>query len=390
MNERENTARNVIGGFGDVLGGAFDHIGQMRASLKGRGEEYRAAKLAAVQELDTTRKEALFQDMVKAQSLLKRDPTGERAKKFLINRRGFIEKLGGTPTETNLLIDMLDKNNIEGVQKELIEGIATGQRLGYGPEKAKTSAATEFWKHSGLSRMSDNQGNVIWRNAQGQILSPEEVPLALADAHEAHLNFLDRQSQIDIKEAAKKEALALQAKRNSDLHSELSGRNREASRRKTRVKEALVLSEQAADGLQAGLARRLANIFPNIDVKDENALTVALTQLQLDYLQSFKGPTTDFEFGVTQRITGSDMTPKESRRAMLKALERSAWFMKEEYNQYMAHLKNGGSSDNFAFNLGAIVSTKKGDFSLEDIQKTAVSRHMSIEDVLRQLNKAND
>lgn len=178
--------------------------------------------------------------------------------------------------------------------------------------------------------------------------------------------------------------------RNSALATEMSTRNRNAARDGRRLREALQLSSQAGEGLTAAAKVKLSKIFPSIDASDEAALDATMTQLALDQLQNFKGPTTDFEYGVTQSIAGTYTDPIASRTARLKALERAAWFNQREFEQYRRHRNTGGNADNFRFNFGEQVNTKKGAFTLQDLQDTAVEYNISIDDVLQRLNSGSN
>jgi hypothetical protein len=154
-----------------------------------------------------------------------------------------------------------------------------------------------------------------------------------------------------------------------------------------RLTEAFKLAQKADQGIVGAGRLQLSKLLPNIDVSDSAALDSALTTLALDELQKFKGPTTDFEFGVTQSIAGELIGSQAANLARIAALQRNNWFLGREAEQFNDWVNNGGDPDQFAFNFTEVQPTKKGDFTLKQIQDTAVDNNMSIEQVLEALNQ---
>ena len=179
----------------------------------------------------------------------------------------------------------------------------------------------------------------------------------------------------------------LQETRVSDITKELSTRNRDAARTLPRIQQALTLAQTADQGFTGAAKLKLAKLIPGIDVTDEGQLQSALLSLSLDQLQNFKGPTTDFEFGVTQSIVGGVGESKTANIARLNSLKRAAWFNQREFKQFRAFTRTDGDPDDFSFDFNEIIKTKKGDFTLQDLQDTAVNDNLSIQEVLRELNK---
>ena len=175
-------------------------------------------------------------------------------------------------------------------------------------------------------------------------------------------------------------------KRRSEITAELSTRNRDATRSLPRIKQALQLASTADQGLTGSAKIKLAKLIPGIDVSDEGQLQSALLQLSLDQLQNFKGPTTDFEFGVTQSITGSLGDSKSSNISRLNSLDRANWFNQREFKQFREFTKSGGDPDEFAFDFNETVKTKRGEVSLQDLQDTAVENNLTIDETIKRLN----
>jgi len=175
--------------------------------------------------------------------------------------------------------------------------------------------------------------------------------------------------------------------RTSAIKADLGDRNRQAARSQVPLREALRLAQSADQGLKGSAKTKLARLFPSIDVTKSAALDSNLQRLALDQLQGFKGPTTDFEFGVTQDIVGSAGDSKSANIARLNSLDRAMWFARREAQQFNSFAAQGNDPDTFVFDFDEEVKTKKGTFTLTDLQDTAVENNMTIEQVLRRLNK---
>jgi hypothetical protein len=179
--------------------------------------------------------------------------------------------------------------------------------------------------------------------------------------------------------------------RTSTMKKDYSESRRLAARSNRRVIEAQKLVSQASQGLGGVAKLQLSRVFPNIDASDEGALGSAFKSLSLDELQKFKGPTTDFEFAVTQDIAGSLGQGAFANQARLASLQRNNWFVNRESEQFDKHIKDGHDPDRFAFNINEIVTPLKGgtSYPLADIQDTAVANHISIEEAIIKLANAN-
>lgn len=94
----------------------------------------------------------------------------------------------------------------------------------------------------------------------------------------------------------------------------------------------------------------LAKVVPGVDVEDEAALESALTQFAMQNLQSFKGPTTDFEFRVAERINGTMTDSASSIQAKLNALDVST-FLKEQYSKQLGSALRNSKFDPMEFNF---------------------------------------
>ena len=139
--------------------------------------------------------------------------------------------------------------------------------------------------------------------------------------------------------------------------------------------------------MTANVKTALARLLPGVDVSDEGALDSVLKRLALEQLQQFKGPTTNFEFNVTQQIVGKLGDPRSANVARLKSLSRNNWFMQRELEQYNNFVKEGGDPDQFSFSFDEKIKTNGGEVSLKNLQDVAVNNNMTIDEVLARLNQ---
>jgi len=196
-------------------------------------------------------------------------------------------------------------------------------------------------------------------------------------------------SELEVSETKAKETVKARVSRTSSLKKEFSERRRLAARSTRKVKEAQKLAQNASQGVAGRGRLALSRLFPGIDASDEGALSSAFKSLALDELQKFKGPTTDFEFAVTEDIAGSLGNSASANLARLSSLERANWFADRESQQFNDHIKGGHDPDEFFFNFNELVTPKKGgkSYSLKSLQDTAVANHISIDEVIKRLSR---
>jgi len=254
------------------------------------------------------------------------------------------------------------------------------------PATGQASAKTEILA-DGTTIQALPSGEVQVRNPSGQVVTGQDRLEALRTSAEFGLDMQQKKADIAVEQARGVAGANQREKRVSDVKTELSARNRNAGRASVRLNQALKVASTATQGIVGQSKLQLAKLFPDIDVGNEALLDQTLKQLAVDQLQNFKGPTTDFEFGIVESTTGSIGDPRTANVARLKSLQRANWFNKREFEQFNRHAESGGDPDTFAFNFGEPVKTKKGVFTLQQIQDTAVSNNLSIEETLKRLNK---
>jgi len=320
----------------------------------------------------------------------------EGLREFTVNRSGELAAQGTPNNDTADALAIIDNPAVSREQK--IQGLselaarAQQNAISLGALQAPAasgglaSAKTEIYEDGTIiNALPDGTSQVI--NPSGQVVEGQDRIDTLRTAKESGLAQLQAESDIAVEEARLKAGATNRASRISTITSEMSERNRTAKRGEINLAQAAILVEQAAQGVEGVNKVRLARLFPGIDVSNEAALSQSLTNLALDELQKFSGPTTDFEFQKTEEIAGTLGDSQTANRAKIASLQRANWFNQREAKQFQEHAKSGGDPDTFGFNFGEPVKTKKGVFTLRDIQDTAVANNISIDDALKRLNQ---
>jgi hypothetical protein len=198
-------------------------------------------------------------------------------------------------------------------------------------------------------------------------------------------------SGIEIEEQRIMAETTARIQRSSTLKADYSTKSRQSASSAVKLSEAMQLSKTSDQGLTGTAKLYLSRLFPSIDVSNESALDSALLGLALDGLQQFSGPTTDFEFGIVQRISGSLLGSAEANQARISSLQRNNWFVQKEAEQFMKWADSGKDPDAFKFNFNEKVTVGKGDkkqdITLQDLQETAVHYGISIDEALLELNR---
>ena len=208
---------------------------------------------------------------------------------------------------------------------------------------------------------------------------------------EQELEYLQQKSDIEISTAGAKAKATAAATRQSKIISGYTDQNKTATKAMGRAREIQKLTEGATQGVQ-GQAKLLASrFFSGIDASAEGALDSAYKSLTLDELSKITGPTTDFEYGVAESITGSLGEGAKANAARIASILRASWFSKEESKQFNKWLDAGHSADRFVFNFNEPITFGKGEkaltITLQDLRDTAAANHMSIEDTMKAFRK---
>ena len=232
----------------------------------------------------------------------------------------------------------------------------------------------------GLILQADNKGGIRVTTGSGQVLTGQAAQKAIDDAR--NLGITDKVDQVRMESNAR-----TRASRVSEIKQEYSLRAREAAREQLTLTDGLKLVANAEQGIQGGIKVQLARLFPDIDVTNEALLDQTMTELALAQLSKFKGPTTDFEFGVTKSIAGDATDSKSANLAKMNSLSRANWFNQREFKQFNKFVAADGDPDEFAFNFVEKIKTKNGDFTLRQLRDTAVANNMTMEQVLSKVNK---
>ena len=311
-----------------------------------------------------------------------------------INERiEFLEGQGRDATQTRELLQVPFEQRGRALQSVQLAALPNDERLKF-IQDAQTGGRTKF-QFGGQESFKDDAGNIFFattrRNPATGAVESQITPMVEGTQVSGQLTPISSSgitSPEKVSEAGKIQELKLRATRVSDITKELSTRNRDSARSQVKLSQALTLAQQASQGLKGVAKLKLARILPGIDVSNEAALESTLRELALDQLQKFKGPTTDFEFSVTESIVGNIGDSKTANIARLNSLKRSEWFNRQEFKQFKKFRAIAGNDpDEFAFDFQETITTNKGEVTLQDLQDTAVENNMTIEQVIREFNK---
>ena len=275
---------------------------------------------------------------------------------------------------------------IADIQSFTARAVATGDFKDASGRTGMASAKTEIMP-DGSAVMVLPGGSTQVVDPSGQVVTGQARLDVLANSQNFRMTRLEKEAALEVKTARDTSRVKMNESRTSDIMKEMSSRNRKAATSGIRISQALRLASRATQGVGGPALLQISKIFPGIDVSDEAALDQTLGQLAMDQLQNFTGPTTDFEYEKAAAIPGQLGDNRTGNIARLKGLQRAEWFNKRQFEQFRKHTSSGGDADTFSFNFGEPIKTKKGVYTLQDIQDTAVDGHMSIEEVLKRLNK---
>lgn len=311
------------------------------------------------------------------------------AQRFLLNNMSDIQTRieAGEDLDINESMETLSKLQSGDVQGVLSDISTISNMVGGAGQK-------QFALQSNAPITDPNTGQVstpVFDPATGETkLVPIQGAIKETPEQQSEREFTSAKklSELSLSEAKAKETIKARVSRTSTLKKEFSERRRLAARSTRKVKEAQKLAESATQGLVGSGKLALSRVFPGIDARDEGALSGAFKGLALDELQKFKGPTTDFEFAVTEDIAGSLGSGAGANKARLASLERANWFADRESQQFNNHVKGGHDPDEFFFNFNELVTPKKGgkSYSLQSLQDTAVANHISVDEVIKRLS----
>ena len=357
-----------VGGIqqGQGIRGQFDQRqDKQQAQQVAQGEADRTKKLEAISFLDN------------AAAAIQGTPEGERA--ALVNSlSGRLQEFGIDP---------------KALGQDFSDGALANFRSSLSPFLPQDLGGRDIGIKSSAPITDPTTGQISFPTLDPNTGQAALVPVAGAigqTAEQKRQQEIDQKKaldEVDIATTKRKETIKRKVARTSEITQQMSERNRGAARQQRLLTQALTLAQQASQGLTGTAKLQLSRLIPGIDSSDEGALDSTLKQLSLEMLSSFKGPTTDFEFGVTEAIGGALGQSKEANIARLKSLERARFFNERESKQFQAFTKANGDPDNFRFDFSETVKTKKGPFTLEDIQATAVQNNLTIEETIERLNK---
>lgn len=321
----------------------------------------------------------------------------EAQNKAIQDRINKLEAEGRDATQTKELLEDNEQDRATALNTLQLAALPNEARIRtFGAIRSGKVQRSQFLKDGTAVMIMDDQ-SVKVVSPSGEELTGAEAEQRIRDVRSGELESklkaqregldIEREkAQIEVEAAREKARATGREKTIADIRADYSERRKNAAREQLSLTRALNLAARADQGLTADLKLGLSKLIPGIDVSNEAGLDTALKQLTLNQLANFKGPTTDFEYGVAESIVGGVGQSKAANEARLKSLMRANWFNDMESKQFKRYTDEGGDPLEFQFNFNDSVSTARGDVSLQDLLDTAVENNMTIEEVLAKLN----
>jgi hypothetical protein len=286
--------------------------------------------------------------------------------------------LGGDATESRRALELAKARDFQGVRTIAKQAIDIGIAQGDIKSSQGGTSGTKFFApqtdpdtgQQFVIRANPNTGDAERVNIEGAIQRTST-----------------ESNQSEVNQAIALETAKGKVTRASAMKKEFGDMRRQAARARIPIMQALKLVSLADQGLAGAAKLQIARIIPGIDVANEAQLDAALSTLALDQLQKFSGPTTDFEYAVTESIAGRLSDPATANDARVKSLDRANWFINREADQFDKFIEGGGNPDKFNFDFNEEVKTKKATLSLRSLQDSAVAANVTIEEALKRLNE---
>lgn len=415
---------------GEGIGHAFSSIGQM---LRQKREEERQRPIQeALQkqrglELEKAELELAEKKRLMADSIYRAN-AADRAR---LHQQG-VDAGGDFSAIIGNLKEAREKNIAQGLPTRLIDAALDKYKTGQADVAGQTFVnAAQQQRMSRFVLDKDQYGlkegdNITYMRRgvdknTGQAaffdeISSDEIPQSRIRAADEYLtpNALKLRHQEAVDESRKRrdisvkqeEARAEKEKRIVAQKEEIRLRSQARNTKRMLIEDVLtsLRKEDLSTGYGAKLKNQLARVLPNIDVTDLGKVDAALTQLTVEQLQNFKGPTTDFEFGKSENIGGTITDPKAAIEAKLALNQRTAWANDQYDKELRKWMSSGKDPADFQFDFwdadgtgndfgsqpfsrgGKPLNAKDGKvYSYREIYKSAAHNNMSIQEFTKRI-----
>lgn len=305
---------------------------------------------------------------------------------------------GGKPEAWQPVIDAQNKNEMDlQLTKLFTQNIDSShylEQLVENKVRTKTglaSAKTEILEDGSVIQVLPD-GSVEVRDPTGRPTTGMARAQTLLNSQNYRRDRLRREADMRVKESRDIARVKENETRRSAIITEVNERARAAARAAPNLQNAMGLIMQARGGLTDVLKQRISQLYPSLDVSNIAALDSSFKRIALDQLQAFKGPTTDFEFGVVQDISGSIGDSPSGNAAKIAALSRMNWLAQEEKRQLDDYDRRDMSMDLFTFNYDKIMlrSGLTGEaIPLGSVLKTARQNHLTMEQTIEIMKSKN-
>jgi hypothetical protein len=327
---------------------------------------------------DQRRKQAMVDDAKRAELLIKNGDT-QGAMNLLSDRAQQSSQSGGNPRDTMQVYNALRA----GQPDQALQMITNFRQLfdeGYQAGGQQQFAPSDPQKK--LSELNALQARLQQAQASG---NPQAIAQAEADIKEyqrfAKVDMTPEESAaLKVREARETES----AKLDERLQDETLRSWRESRSLNTKIKNDLSIAEKVIDsatqGLMAPLASFASRVGLPVDMTQEGALEAVMTNFAMNELAKFKGPSTDFEFGVSERIGGRLSDSRTSNKAKINLLKARTWLEEQRQRQFADYRQQKGvKPSEFSFDENKIVKVGNKEMPIAKAFDLKVNEALGIE-----------
>lgn len=356
------------------------------AGMQGNAAQFMLAQQKDMQLRDEKRRRAMHEDAVKIHYLLgMKDYDG--VNRLLTDRYQSIMKLGGDPKNTLWAIERMKAGDYDTLANDMQGVISAGianKEIDPDYVTAMTGGRKQYARSVSTPQVDPKTGQVYYTEYDPNTGQPRRIDIPDA-VQETPGQVAERQAKAEL---SKQQRLAFQT-RGQEMKAEMGQQRRDAIQlaSQSREAEALLNKDTTITGGPAQVTRTLLGLF---GVETEQGADAAvynrqLKDMTLTGLARIKGPTTDFELGIVQSTIGDEWDAERANLALLKSIQRAAWFKDREMEQLQEWLAAGKDPDMFTFDESRTIDVNGKPVSFSTIKFSAAQEHKSVDQYLKDL-----
>lgn len=182
----------------------------------------------------------------------------------------------------------------------------------------------------------------------------------------------------------------LDATSDAEVRDEVRTNARLAGREKGRIKRLQNLLKRSEQGAFTQFLPAIARVLPGIDADDEQAALAQINSRVLDIMNAFKGNTSDRELNFAQDAVEQLGNSVKANQIITRGFLNMIFLAELENKQFDRKVASGTKPRDFIFDFEEIVipdHPKFGNVTVSDLQETAFTFGLTMEDTIRELGK---